>query len=160
MDDADAPGDTPTTEQLAAQVALMAGILGPLSTTVNRLVNAGSQPARKQAAPEFSGDDLVEWVSWLADRYELRSIIPACWPQHGALIEELAAVYVGWLDSLPQAGTAAMQWHEHLARTLERIDSRWRTCTDGNHRARVPTDWLENGPTGANDLDLGRARKA
>ena len=36
---------------------------------------------------------LTAWVDWISDRYQLdHRTIPACWPAHGALVEELTAL--------------------------------------------------------------------
>jgi hypothetical protein len=89
------------------------------------------------------GEDLVSWVRWLVTRYELDNI-PDCWTQHGALVEELDALRIGWHSTIArgQTGLAPMQWHDYLGRTLERLDRRWRTrCDDGHRTATLPT-WV------------------
>ncbi|GIG67782.1 hypothetical protein [Phytomonospora endophytica] len=63
--------------------------------------------------------DLVDWVEWLHDRYELSIAgrLPECWPQHPGLIEELRALKA-WRDQIYQSdspsGQAARSWHNDL----------------------------------------------
>ncbi len=40
---------------------------------------------------------LADWVDWLTNRYNLdHKLIPPCWSQHGALVEELSALRTLW----------------------------------------------------------------
>ena len=155
MDHDDDLGDhTPTVEELAAGQAKLAETIQVLAATVRRIAEGlapsggglrltadGIDPSRDPA------DDpaLIEWVCWRVERYELGDILPACWPQHGPIVEELHALNLGWLDAIGdgQSGIAATQWHDYLHRALERIDGpRWRTCLDGNHRPAEQPQWL------------------
>src|SRR5688572_17783431 len=81
---------------------------------------------------------LTKWVTWLIERYELGDVLPACWAQHGAIVEELDALRIGWIDLVDQGSgdLGPAQWHDYLHRALDRIDGpRWRTYLDGNHRS-------------------------
>lgn len=40
--------------------------------------------------------ELREWVDWMSDRYDVRSIIRPCWFHHGPVVEELTGLYVAW----------------------------------------------------------------
>jgi hypothetical protein len=52
-----------------------------------------------------------------------------------------------------------MQWHDGLARLIERIENVWgRRCMDGDHHPRDLTEWLATGPDGAKDLDVAAGR--
>jgi hypothetical protein len=135
-----------------------------LAATVRRVAGTGpAGPGRAPGAGPVEGGELVEWVSWLVGRYEL-DIVP-CWPRHGALVEELDALRIGWHDTIGkgQGGLAAMQWHDGLVRVVERIDNRWaKACIDGSHRVQDPPGWVEGGPEGAEEINLvgGRYRPA
>jgi hypothetical protein len=68
--------------------------------------------------------ELSIWVEWLTRRYALDDTIPACWAQHGPLIEELAALAGAWHDANtgPAAsGTLALTWHAAFDACLTRI---------------------------------------
>lgn len=67
---------------------------------------------------------LAGWVDWLSDRYRLdHRTIPPCWPEHGELIEELAALHLAWQAAYGQLahGDAPLLWHEHFALSRERL---------------------------------------
>ena len=85
---------------------------------------------------------LVPWVDWLRDRYTLTDRIPACWYEHGPLVEELSALRCFWiatfLDKDAPAGSA-VAFHDALDRLLLRF-RRWDRsgCSDGRHRPEPP----------------------
>jgi len=62
-------------------------------------------------------DDLAEWVAELQEAYGRWVQLPACWPCHRALREELA-VFWYWrqrIDLAPDAGAEeAVRWHQSL----------------------------------------------
>jgi hypothetical protein len=68
--------------------------------------------------------ELVEWVVWLYDRYELgvEHRIPACWAEHPGLIEELWALKA-WREQIYDAeqpsAQAARYWHAELRQVLQ-----------------------------------------
>jgi hypothetical protein len=83
------------------------------------------EPARRTA-----WEDLVDWVIWLHDRYELsvEHRLPDCWPHHPGLVEELAAlkawraeIYTPPAPGTPEAaanGGQARAWHGELRNVL------------------------------------------
>lgn len=154
----------------AEQAKLTETVLSLVATVGRFASEAPGVPAPRALAEPRTGEvpgggpgdsrEFVAWVRWLTDRYELGATLPACWPRHGEVVEELAALWVGWRDTIgaDQGGTAALQWHDYLGRVLDRIERRWRVCTDGTHRGREPADWLAEGPDGADELDLTAAR--
>jgi hypothetical protein len=81
------------------QQAQLAETLRALTATVKRLAETVSARSTttsttgRPAAQPVSAGELVAWVSWLVERCELD--IPACWPQHGAILEELDALRIG-----------------------------------------------------------------
>ncbi|NIL78406.1 hypothetical protein [Rhodococcus sp. B10] len=44
-------------------------------------------------------DELIDWVNWIRDRYELDTKIPPCWYRHSPVVEELSALMVAWTDA-------------------------------------------------------------
>jgi len=91
-----------------------------------------------EAAEHF--DALDDWVAWLADRYQLdHRVIPPCWADHGALVEELSALRTGWLTAfcLTATGDAPLTWHAEFANTRQRLAD-WAArsgCRPGEHRS-------------------------
>ncbi|WP_149203853.1 hypothetical protein [Actinotalea subterranea] len=82
---------------------------------------------------------LGDWVAWLTDRYRLdHRTIPPCWPKHGELIEELAALHLAWEAAYGQLahGDAPLLWHEHFNLARERLgDAVARSgCRGAQHR--------------------------
>ena len=102
--------------------------------------------------PRLGDDDAAEmlaevddWVGWLTRRFTLdHRTIPACWEQHGPIIEELSALYTAWQTAYtPTAdGDAPLAWMNHFANARHRLTD-WvaRTgCRPGEHRTgRAPT---------------------
>ena len=89
---------------------------------------------------------LIDWVDWFVTRYQLAEELPACWPYHGSLIEELAALAAGWYAAYDNkaAADAPIVWHERLARARTRLrdwDDSTR-CRNGTHTPRrLELDW-------------------
>ena len=92
--------------------------------------------------PEF-----VAWVIWMADRYEVTNdqIPRQCWWQHGAVVEELTALWTSHQSAYApgeDAGSAPYLWQDALARAIERIGRLWvGTCRTGQHRDRHREQW-------------------
>jgi hypothetical protein len=80
---------------------------------------AGEQRDRVEAA--FSA--LSRWADWVVATFRLTTEVPACWPEHAALVEELAALFVSWigawLDNASPDAPAA--FHERLHRAKTRL---------------------------------------
>ena len=85
-------------------------------------------------------DELADWVDWLVYRYALdHRVAPACWPEHGALVEELSALRTGWLAAfaITSRPEAPLEWHHHFAAARQRL-TLWagrNGCRPGEHRA-------------------------
>lgn len=71
---------------------------------------------------------LVEWVTWLHDRYELsiQSRLPECWPQHPGIIEELWALKM-WREALYSTDTETGVLTGHEAGGLAQHARYWHT---------------------------------
>lgn len=82
---------------------------------------------------------LAAWIAWLIDRYRLdQRTIPACWAEHGELIEELAALHLAWQAAYARLaqGDAPLLWHEHFFLARRRLaESASRVgCRGAEHR--------------------------
>jgi hypothetical protein len=85
-------------------------------------------------------DRLSEWVDWASARYQLDyKTIPACWSQHGSLVEELSALRTLWLGCFEEdsAPSDPITFHRELEGALRRLRE-WNSrsgCTRTLHRA-------------------------
>jgi hypothetical protein len=94
---------------------------------------------------------LRDWVGWLVDRYSLdHRVVPPCWYQHGALVEELSALHSLWQACFTRGAAASepAAFHEHLALGLARLRewSARRACKPGLHRDEQPPLWPDTDP--------------
>jgi len=91
-------------------------------------------------AAESMWRDLAEWVGWLRGRYPIAEQLPACWPQHTELVEELTALHAVWnaayLDAAAHPSGAADFHDRWLPGTLTRIRTWGVHCTN-EHRSRA-----------------------
>ena len=81
--------------------------------------------------------ELHAWVTWLVNRYRLALKIPACWPQHGQLVEELTALWYAWRSAwiTPASGWDPARWHHDLAAMLHRTNVAYPVpCGSGDHK--------------------------
>lgn len=84
-------------------------------------------------------DELADWVLWALDRYSLdRRVIPECWDNHGALVEELSALRTAWIAAFCITGPpgAPLDWHQQFDAARQRL-SDWASrtgCRPGEHR--------------------------
>lgn len=86
---------------------------------------------------------LQTWVTWLVGRYGLdHRTVPACWPEHGELVEELSALHGAWrvAYAVTTTATAPLDWHTNFAAARGRLTD-WIAlsgCRPGQHRSRLP----------------------
>ena len=86
---------------------------------------------------------LGQWIGWLGDCYCLdHRIIPPCWEKHGALLEELSALWTAWRTAYAttSSGNAPLDWHAQFAASRQRLTD-WVAktgCRNGEHRAGKP----------------------
>jgi hypothetical protein len=97
---------------------------------------------------------LREWVGWLIHRYELNSAqIPDCWFMHGAIVEELSALYGYWQLSFQPDGSGGgpIAFHDRLLPTLKRFpDYGLTACAGTDHflkSGRYFRNYTEETPT-------------
>ncbi|SFF74855.1 hypothetical protein SAMN05216251_12731 [Actinacidiphila alni] len=89
----------------------------------------------------------VHWVIRTADTYELTTdqLPRQCWWLHGAVVEELTALWTGHQSAYAgtdDAGSAPYLWQDALARAIERIGRIWLgTCRNGQHKQRHRQPW-------------------
>ena len=83
--------------------------------------------------------ELTCWIGWLSDCYSLdHRIVPPCWPEHGALLEELSALWTAWRTAYAStsSGSAPLDWHTQFAASRQRLTD-WVAktgCRNGEHR--------------------------
>jgi len=77
----------------------------------------------------------------MIDRYALdHRTIPPCWPEHGALLEELSALRTAWVTAFAEdsRGDAPLHWHAEFAAARQRL-TEWVVRTGfrpGEHRGK------------------------
>jgi len=86
-----------------------------------------------------------EFVTWLVERFDLGDAIPPCWWAHGAMVEELSALWAAWCGAYlhPDAeANAPIEWLERLATCRVRLGE-WDKmgCAQRTHRDATPTGW-------------------
>jgi len=103
--------------------------------------------------------ELVDWVIWLHDRYELgvENRLPACWTRHPGLVEELFALKA-WRHNIYAApepnGQAARYWHGELRQVLHAATTQYAAGCRAGHRdaptiaadSTLRTTWLAADP--------------
>lgn len=83
--------------------------------------------------------ELDDWVHWITNRYGLdHRTIPPCWPEHGALVEELSALRTGWVTAFAAdaRGDDPLRWHSDFEACRQRLTD-WVAragCRPGQHR--------------------------
>ena len=111
---------------------------------------AGSRPVRwrdlgpEDAAPEWAA--LRDWVQWVTTRFDIPiTLIPNCWWQHPALVEELSALHVAWRTAYdPQdSGLGPLMWLErwHAART--RLRAAYSGSCSNGHKDTKRRSWKD-----------------
>jgi hypothetical protein len=94
------------------------------------------------AAKEWEA--LRRWVEWATVRYNIaQSVIPACWYQHGALVEELSALHTAHRAAFDSsdAGLGPIGWHERFAIALPRLTRAYGGGCNNGHQTTKPRTW-------------------
>lgn len=90
--------------------------------------------------------DPRHWTLWLTARYDLTETVPACWPHHDPILEELSALRAAWHGAYTDPAARPFDgvgFHDALERTLARIREWDRAaCARGQHRASSTVDRL------------------
>ena len=86
-----------------------------------------------QSALRQRWDDLVVWVEWLEEAYAPWVMLPACWPAHEGLRNELVLFWYwhDWLVHEESDPVAALRWHTDLRRAADA----WRELATCDHRS-------------------------
>ena len=96
-------------------------------------------------AAKASWKAVAEFVDWLVARFDLGDVIPACWWAHGAIVEELTALWAAWLaayDHDESEANGPIDWMEHLATCRTRLVEWDRMgCAQRGHRDGSPANW-------------------
>lgn len=132
------------TDSTDARVAGLDAKLDWLTTRVDALEVGPIRPGRwcwREARPiavDKLWEELTDWVDWLIGRYGLDEVLPPCWMRHGAMVEELTALYAGWHTAymdIDARGFDPLAWHEALDRTVRRVKE-WNRqgCRSDAHR--------------------------
>lgn len=85
-------------------------------------------------------DALQRWLTWLQRRYALdHRVLPPCWAQHGALVEELSALHTAWgvAYAVATGPEVPLRWHSEFASARHRLNE-WVArsgCRPSEHRA-------------------------
>jgi hypothetical protein len=104
--------------------------------------------------------DLVDWVIWLYDTYELgrEYRLPKCWPEHPGLVQELWSLKC-WREALytvkaaegvtngRRAGSLALHtrgWHNELRSLAAQIKFYAPKCLTGHKRTTLAEDYPED----------------
>lgn len=91
--------------------------------------------------PEYvlAWEQLRDWTAWLISRYRLtlEDRLPACWPQHPELIEELWALRAWRHEAYGPEGTgqSAVYWHQALVTFLTHVSGWWAGGCRAGHAA-------------------------
>lgn len=73
-------------------------------------------------------EELVTWVDWLVETFDLRSQVARCWYRHPRLIEHFSALFIGWVrtyagDPTKLSTRAELDWIKELYALLPRLNS-------------------------------------
>jgi hypothetical protein len=108
----------------------------------------------------------VRWVIRTADRCELTTdqLPRQCWWLHGAVVDELTALWTGHQSAYTaageDAGSAPYLWQDAFARVIERIGRTWLgTCRNGQHKKRHREMWAGDDQYLTTLLHAGRSRR-
>lgn len=150
---------TPTDDAAVDPSELIAAVLAlPASArdAATRAIVAASLVLSERAVP-FEWADipsstapelwvrLATWVDAIRVRYAVDAAsIPPCWFLHGALVEELTALWLAHRDAYAPAAaaTAPLTWQDLFGRSRDRMKAA-HMCKNSEHRvlpAPVPTD--------------------
>jgi len=108
--------------------------------------------------PEYTlaWEQLRDWTVWLIGRYRLvlEDRLPACWPQHPELIEELWALRAWRTEAYgPEgAGQSAVYWHQALVAFLGHVSIWWAGGCRAGH-TNTPTSLSSEQIRGWADAD-------
>lgn len=87
---------------------------------------------------------LRAWVEWVTVRYNIPvSVVPTCWYQHGALVEELSALRTAHRAAFDKtdAGNGPALWHERLALAHGRLSRAYGGGCNNGHQPTKPRTW-------------------
>lgn len=92
---------------------------------------------------------LRRFVDWFVQRYRIPDmVIPACWPRHPAVVEELTALMSARVASFSDGdqGLGPIGWHERAALVRQRIETL-------HYRGECQSGHIPAPPRAATDVD-------
>lgn len=105
--------------------------------------------------PEITGDsvdalmsDLSAWVEWLVVTFRIQARIAPCWMRHGALREELLALFFLWQDCWLPAKDPGLPvaFLREFDASLSRIERYWKVpCDATTHKEPTDIAFTSNG---------------
>lgn len=125
-------------------------------------VDAAAAARRADDTPPGTGGPTVNWrelddvqardvwialrkfVEWVTVRYDIPvTVIPTCWWQHPAIVEEMAAVYALHQAAFDpkDSGSGPLTWHERFTAAQARITRTYGGACSEGHRRRKPRTW-------------------
>lgn len=112
---------------------------GDLNKTAGRGASAAYMEWHAMSEPQhvLAWEQLRAWTAWLIGRYRLvlEDRLPACWPQHPELIEELWALRTWRQEAYGPdgSGQSAVYWHQALVTFLGHVSSSWAAGCRAGH---------------------------
>ncbi|MBO8189895.1 hypothetical protein [Streptomyces spirodelae] len=101
--------------------------------------------------------ELTLWVDWLIETYDVRNQIARCWYRHPRIIEQLTALYLGWVrtyagDPSKLTLRAEIDWVKELYAFLPRLGNA--SCQSSHQDPPAPpltdgeaySEWVDAGP--------------
>ena len=120
---------------------------------LNRSGNAaapGSRAVRwRDLAPEqarVEWNTLRQWVEWVTTRFDVPvSLVPNCWWQHPALVEELSALHVAWRTAYDQqdSGLGPVMWLERWHNAKARLRAAYPGSCNNGHQPIKRRTWTD-----------------
>lgn len=113
-----------------------------------RIDDADAQRTLDAATAAATWQELRRWVDWLVTRYALdHKVVPPCWYLHGAVVDELTALWGAWQLAYWPLGSAGdpANWMQIFANTRMRL-TEWcgrRGCREDDHRPDRVTVFAE-----------------
>ena len=100
-------------------------------------------PSLDEEEYAYQLEGVTAWLDWLVPTFALDArTVPSCWREHGALVEELSALYTAWTVAFcpTSEGERPLEWLGAFAMARERLRD-WNArsgCRPEEHRSEAP----------------------